>query len=53
MMKMRTYRITDINTGFVIAKGMDLCTALVLVEGLMNKFYEDKNIGYTIEREDD
>lgn len=53
MKEIKTYKITDAQTEIVIARGMDLFTALVLVEGLLTKLIEEDHIGYKIESEGD
>lgn len=48
-MEQLLYSIYD-NNGR-IAQGMDLEVALVLVEGLMEKYYKDEDLSFTIKRE--
>lgn len=44
-----TYRIID--RGIVIASGMSIETALVLLKALFTEYWNDPTIGYTIEKE--
>lgn len=44
-----TYRIID--RGNIIASGMPIETALILLKALFLEYYNDTMIGYTIEKE--
>jgi hypothetical protein len=44
-----TYRIID--RGIVIASGMTLGTALIMLKALFTEYWKDSTIGYTIEKE--
>ena len=39
--------------GQVYARDMELSTAMVLVEGLFDKWYQEQNLAITIQRESD
>lgn len=44
-----TYRIID--RGIVIASGMSLGTALIMLKALFTEYWEDTMVRYTIEKE--
>ena len=44
-----TYRIID--RGIVIASGMTLGTALIMLKALFTEYWAEPTIGYTIEKE--
>ena len=44
-----TYRIID--RGIVIASGMSLGMAIIMLKALFTEFWQDPTIGYTIEKE--
>jgi hypothetical protein len=44
-----TYRIID--RGIVIASGMSLGTALIMLKALFTEYWAEPTIGYTIEKE--
>ena len=44
-----TYRIID--RGIVIASGMSLGMAIIMLKALFTEFWKDPTIGYTIEKE--